>query len=122
MTYLSRQEIFTKAYLGLKSQGFQRSVKRNSNRCLYRANENMKCAIGWCISDENYDQEFDIKSEMDSSSIDTNPDILEAACIDSINLQFATELQIVHDVNRTPYEMEIGLERFADEYGLEIPE
>jgi len=45
-----KQEMFNAAYIDLAGQGFERSV--NGGICLYRGPNGTKCAIGYCLSDE----------------------------------------------------------------------
>ena len=53
-----KQAVFNRAYLGLKSQGFERSLAYLENEaedgCAYRSGDGKACAIGYCIPDEKY--------------------------------------------------------------------
>lgn len=50
-TRMSQQELFDKAVEGLASQGFKRSMT-DLGKCAYRGENNMKCAIGHLVTDE----------------------------------------------------------------------
>ncbi len=53
---MNQQELFTKAYLGIKKHGF--SFDSHANECRYRLSGNatdpIRCGIGHCILDELY--------------------------------------------------------------------
>lgn len=116
----TRQELFNTAYNGLKSQKFMKSIK--GPICRYRDDNGRKCAIGWCIPDDKYDITFD--EPVDASiniSIQTRPDIREAAGISWENVEFARQLQMRHDQAMSPEHMKKMLIEFAKSYELEVP-
>ena len=56
-TLTDKQEAFNAAWLGLKSQGFERSA--DGGLCMYRGPNGLKCALGWCIPDYMYAPEME---------------------------------------------------------------
>ncbi len=56
--YRTRQEIFNLAYTGLHGQGWRQSVNAEGG-CMYRGPVGLKCAIGHCIDDQDYDPEME---------------------------------------------------------------
>jgi hypothetical protein len=56
MRYMSKQEMFNRAWRGLTAQGFQISRDDNDDICVYRDEENnRKCAFGHVLPDADYD-------------------------------------------------------------------
>lgn len=113
-TFRTRQEIFDLAWNGLKAQGFERSLN-SSHTCAYRGENGMRCAIGFCIDDANYDEEL-----LEENSAQ-NPAVLDAARIDQADEAFADELQDMHDNAFTPEIMEERLRAFALRQNLKVP-
>jgi hypothetical protein len=109
-----RQEWFNKAWAGLKSQGFERSVNSNDT-CYYRGTEGRRCAIGWLMPDENYRPEFEGNA--------ATADIISACGINPTdsNMGWLCNLQSMHDGYHTPEEMVVALRRFAEQSGLVVP-
>ena len=54
---MTLQDVFNTAYIGLASQGFERSMLNDG--CAYRGAEGRKCAIGYCIPDEEYSPDME---------------------------------------------------------------
>lgn len=124
---MNYQEMFNKAYIGLASRGFERSMINGIiGRCLYRGFNGKKCAIGHCIPDELYDP------EMDKPASNTFlADILRSIGFIYPNqsdhggyrkrLDFAIALQSCHDKSKTPDAMKRRLHELATEHSLTIP-
>ena len=113
---LTKQEIFNKAYEGLRSQHFHKSEGAVDTFCMYRGPDGMKCAIGHLISDENYSVDLENKRVR-------NKMVRKAAEIpDHIDERFLQELQDCHDCSWDSLTMEGNLIRFAMRYNLRIPE
>lgn len=108
----TRQEIFNLAWNGLKAQGFKRSIMVGSDRCLYRSQNGLKCAIGHCIQDHSYHRDLEDAPYAD---------VLDAAEISSAEHDFTRYLQVCHDNSTRPKKMEQALRRFASEHSLTIP-
>lgn len=95
---MTPQEIFDKAVDGMLKQGEQ-SYDRDQG-CVYRHPSGLKCAVGHLISDDIYDPEMD--NRVGSTSI---REIVVAFPVlphwmrDNVDL--LTELQEVHDSNRS---------------------
>ena len=110
---LTEQEIFNKAFAGLRSQGFARSYESKSG-CLYRHGA-LRCAIGWCIPDENY------RVGLENCRAN-HPKVREAAEIPpDIYHWFLRDLQSCHDAAISQEEMEKNLRAFAISNSLTIP-
>lgn len=121
---MDRQAIFNKAYLGLKSQGFEKSGYKKGEGffCVYRSTDGKKCAIGHCIPDSEYDPCFE------NSSISVLDEILEYLGVTlgdphrkNPDISFLEELQLAHDKSDDADEMKSWLEGFAKKYDLTIP-
>lgn len=108
----TRQEVFDRAYIGLASQGFERSYEGVS--CLYRGPHGRRCAIGWNISDERYG------TDLEGLCADDEP-VLRAAGINRRSAGFAALLQASHDRADSPSHMRDLLEDVAERYHLTIP-
>ena len=119
---MTEQEIFTRVYLGLKSQGFERSMakmSRASSQCAYRGDNGLKCSIGHLLSDEEY------RLEMESKDVRGlfNEGLLPPRLRDHV--EFLSELQSIHDDEEDEDALdtiERRLGRVAKENGFSIPE
>jgi tRNA(Met) C34 N-acetyltransferase TmcA len=113
---LTKQEIFNKAYAGLKAQGFQRAVRDAGPLaiCQYRGRNGLKCAIGHLIPDENYCPTLEGKGA----------ELLvvrEAANIPlDVPISFLVDLQTCHDAGSSPEAMKRSLTVFSHQYNLKI--
>jgi hypothetical protein len=116
---LTKQEIFTKAYAGLKSQGFERSTGGRRGACMYRGENGMKCAVGWPIPDDKYDPTIEGTSACDMVVINGLEDHFDI-WTDSSNYDFIINLQECHDKGKTPAMMERNLRHFAKLHELKI--
>lgn len=112
---MSKQEIFDTVYLGLASQGFERSINLENDKCMYRDNEGRKCAAGWLIPDEDYDP------KMDTQGIVTRVDYFKEK-YDLDTLIFIGDLQRSHDCFDTSEKVKTSLIRKANNYDLTVPE
>ena len=109
----SPQEIFDVAYRGMRKQEFVRSATIDG-RCHYRSPDGkLKCAIGHCITDEEYEQ-LTFKLTPVSG-------LIHDLGYHSNSLSFLNELQQVHDDNTSPCVMKKEFKVFAKKYGLTIP-
>lgn len=138
---MNKQEIFNQVYLGLKSQGFQRSVSDNGDECMYRNADGLKCAIGHLMLDEEYHIDIEYSGLTYLFTVAENPpdthfypsagrysekcervkkffERLEVRSQE--DKDFLKELQSTHDYP-SPDGMKSCLERFAERNGLTIP-
>lgn len=112
------QQVFDKAYLGLKAQGFERSHENAT--CLYRGPDGKKCAIGHVIPDEHY------RPEMEGCSVL----YITRWCREALPVglrgmpaQLALyRLQRCHDQARDPEDMQRRLVHYAEDWELTVPE
>lgn len=121
---LTKQEILDIAVAGILAQGEPSrasSLKENPGpRCRYRLGEK-RCAIGWCIPDEQYQERFD-----DNASLQCVRDNVPS--LHNVSYDFLSELQACHDEacygGRDPENfIERFLnrcEQFAEQKGLEM--
>jgi hypothetical protein len=119
-----KQEFFTRAYLGLASQGFEQSMGEVS--CLYRGPGGRKCAIGWSITDEQYTRRMDENAGLDCwgiTRLGENLGWFEG--LDDHHAgqlsEFLRKLQHVHDSNLEPDAMQKTLERLARNENHVVP-
>ena len=108
------QEIFNKAYLGLASQGFQQAVD-SMGACQYLDDHGLRCAVGHCLSNPPRHSDFNVYS-----LIQNNPDA--AKDLAGVSFDFLADLQLCHDLGKTPVDMVELLKRFVARYYLTVPE
>ncbi len=112
---MNKQEAFNKIYLGLKSQGFQKSFNETIYRCQYRGPNGLKCAVGYLIPDEKYHESLEKLNPYDLIKVS----IIDFPMLDS---DFLVELQSIHDTSVCPEKLEAELKELATEENLTIPE
>lgn len=121
---MKRQEIFNKAYLGLKAQG--KPAKSKYGACYYSDNEGNKCAIGHLIADDTAKSwekcgysDTSITSMVQHQQNGVEPWMNE-------NIVFLSALQRRHDTIGNWDNPKTGFEAkfvtFAKEWNLEIPD
>jgi hypothetical protein len=111
---MTRQGIFDKAWTGLKAQGFMRSMRGKG--CAYRGAEGRRCAIGHCIPDAAYRDEWEGR-RYDAFAAIGLPRMYQ----DEHEFYWGVRLQGCHDSGRTPAGMEENLRDFARKHNLTIP-
>ena len=117
-TFTDHQEVFNTAYLGLKSQCFEKSYNPEGGVCQYHTTHGLKCAIGHCIPNELYDKNFEGKSAIIVQEILDH----KSSLFFHIEAGFLRKLQNCHDRAETPKDMQEKLKDFANQQGLTIPE
>lgn len=113
----TEQEIFDAAYMGLKSQGFEKSSDGAS--CFYADGQENHCAIGWaCVlskstmpREETSVQDFSFWESIG----EYKNDVLKSRQL------FLFYLQCAHDNAKSPAAMRSYLEEFAAEHNLTVP-
>jgi hypothetical protein len=108
---LSKQEMFNRAFLGLRSQNFEKCTDRNG-QCVYYW-KGKHCAWGWV--DQSLSNEFGSVTDLREHGVG------EAANLDFENLGFAIRLQQCHDGAFNSEAMKDNLLHFAETQGLEVP-
>lgn len=117
---MNRQEIFDKVFTGLRSQGFERSFNKRSQRCKYRGDNGMKCAVGHLIPDELYKERWD-KGGTVYYGLPSH--LWKKLDIDfSEDGSFIGKMQEIHDYNGFPDIMEKALRNLAIWNNLTVPE
>lgn len=112
---LTKQEMFNRAWTGLKAQGFTRAWTAETG-CVYAAPDGRRCAWG------HVDLSLTAEDEDDTSIPNLRAaGIGLAAELDGPGLTFALVLQDAHDVAYVPGHMETRLRALAGHYGLTIP-
>lgn len=121
MTVPTRQEMFNRAWLGLKEQGFERCVDKLGH-CVYtgerRGDVQYRCAWGHVDPDGTEGLEGSVEDlAVDGAGL--------AARLDQSGMMFAMALQAAHDLEtRGPSQLpplEVRLRDFARAYKLEVP-
>lgn len=112
---LTKQEMFNRAVVGLRSQGFERCVNAYSEP-LYCDSSGKHCAVGWIDTDLRADQSTWF---VDDLAIETKG-VLSHMTIDE--LEFARQLQWCHDEATTPAIMERRLKRLGERLKLTWPQ
>ena len=127
---LTYQQMFDRAFIGLRSQNFVPSYT-STDGCLYNGPNNTHCAWGWVVKDTGV-------NVYEGGSASANPCGL---LITSEDNTFANDLQAAHDYAAHPavrhswlkkpvgqkynykyQEMESNLRKFAAYHGLTVPE
>ena len=111
---MGKQEIFDKAWNGLKSQGFVESRDDERGICCYRGPGGLRCALGWCIPDERY------STNLENMSGDDRP-VIKAVGASPKLAGFLESLQGCHDYSTGPESMERNLRNFASDHELTVP-
>lgn len=117
----SRQEMFNRAYLGLKSQGFQRAHSL-ADGCLYLMDDGKRCAWGWVDPEGTVNQWGQPMVGSVTTLASRGCGIAAGLGLD--DMEFAMDLQEAHDrTDLWPADgrMAGALAKFAAKYGLTIP-
>lgn len=85
---MERQEIFDAVVDHLVKQGRRASTE---DSCLYRTDDGLKCAVGFLISDEEYQEEMEGKAVTELAGLEMLPKRLLP------EVHFLSELQSLHD-------------------------
>lgn len=136
---MNHQKMFDDVWNGLKSQNFNRSVEGKTGDCLYRGDNNMKCAAGHIIPDELYDSEMESISFFIGAWFDQVPKKIQLKLKEyfkekydiSFDDEFHSDwyeftnqvnvLQGIHDKSYFPQVMREKLEEYAADHQLIIP-
>ena len=113
MEPMTRQDMFNKAYIGLKDQNFEKAWDGASKGCMYRDKRGRKCAIGFLIPDFAYNHWFEGKRV---------EQIYEVLGFQDRDANFLNELQHCHDGAGDPADMRNRLRHFAMMNRLTVPE
>jgi hypothetical protein len=120
---MSKQKLFNKAYLGLKSQGFQLSSDKDG--CMYRSESGNRCSIGWCISDKKYSRSFEGNDVFGIPFAELFPRISEVflMCLQECHDNVASDLTMKRiQSTEVSQKIERNLIDFANSFGLTVPE
>jgi hypothetical protein len=113
---MNRIEVFNKVKQHLLTQNERSTVYINSDRCSYRGDNGMSCAIGILIPDELYNpcmegsNFYELLEGFPAVAIHLDLDGLE-------DVEFLAEIQNIHDGNR-PEKWPTRLSKFAEEHKL----
>jgi hypothetical protein len=130
---MTRQEMFTKVWLGLEAQGWKRSLRTSpaseaEGSCAYRGMNGAKCAAGHLIPDENYKPEMEGLRIM--HLVRHNP-LIFGEPLDTFEEHLAYKMQRAHDFFKVEVEdgsmknfedMKSAFEEIARIYKFTIPE
>ncbi len=112
MSIPSRQEMFDRAFVGLRSQGFKQAKARCGAKCAYLdVTTGFRCAWGWVDTALTYQVE-PVRSLSRGIATTLSP----------ADLNWAMELQDCHDSANSPGEMKRLLLSHAAFYDLTVPE
>lgn len=118
---MTKQEMLIKAVLGLRSQGFQRSITVRpdedgipSAHCVYQNPDGLRCAWGHV--------DLSLKDEECGVFTLYTLGVGIAATLSPEERHFASRLQKAHDTGVTPERMEFELRELASKNNLTFPE
>lgn len=106
--FKTREEIFQRAWEGLKSQGFVQAMKKadwGDTVCAYKTPDGLRCAIGWCMEDNAL-----IENQAGTVYL---PEVQQLAGIAPDDVDFARSLQSIHDETINPETMKQRIIGFA---------
>jgi len=130
------QDLFNRAYIGLRNQGFEQSIYKGS--CMYRDMAQRKCAVGHLIADDKEANFFDLIGSVNKCMSITyendNQDqairFMKAIGIEPMDAQspeaeaiqrFLDRMQKAHDHHGHPDQMKASLTELAQSNGLQVP-
>ena len=110
---MTNQEMFDKAWNGLKSQRFKRCIG-DGGQCVYNDGNGRHCAWGWV--DESLGDENCYVEDLARNGIGI------AGTLSASQLDFVVRLQICHDNAYDEFDMQNRLRNLAKEFYLIVPE
>ena len=105
MPSYTRQEAFDRAYLGLRSQGFDQATGTPQG-CVLLDSKGNRCAVGHLLEKPSLNQGF----------------TADSVALTQHDTHFYDSLVRAHDYGTTPTEMEQMLRQVAAEFNLEVPQ
>lgn len=113
---ITRQEMFNRAWNGLKAQGWVQCFDSDSMTCVYFDKETgRRCAWGH-VDPENTEDRLGGVGALHESNTGV------AAGLSGEDLGFAKRLQGTHDYHHDGVSMEDAMRALASQYGLSIPD
>ena len=111
---MTNQEAFDAVAKHLLTQMKPSVAENDSQSCLYRGPDGLKCAIGALIPDDQYRKEFEYQG------IDEIAQYVPA--LEGVSVHLLLELQLIHDDDDALH-WKYALIKFATEHGLsdEVP-
>lgn len=107
---MNAQEIFDKVATHLFTQG--RRAKNTEGKCVYRAPDGAKCAVGILIPDADYTENIEIAAASDAIAILAKHSPACAALLPHSDL--LEKLQTVHDEHNNWMDSEIMRDALSD--------
>lgn len=114
---MTKQEIFNTVVRGLAKQNWEQSID-HTGECQYRGPNNLRCAAGWLIPDDEYDISFEGK---EASTPEVSQCLANLGYSDE-QIRFIGDLQASHDVSCNGDKMRRAFKYFASNRGLLWPE
>lgn len=111
---LNRQEAFNKVYVGLLTQNCKSISKGGS--CVYRGQDNTKCAVGFLIPDDKYEPSMDEDATLWEVAKAAIPDYEES------DYGFISHFRNIHDSDDPVSTWKTKLTTMAVDNKLTIPE
>lgn len=113
---MTLQEMFDAAFIGLASQEFKKcKTDEGFAPCVLRGPNGLKCAAGWLIPDEDWDE------ESNATPADFHPYFTNKERFSESELKFIVKLQKAHDNSAGAKSMRNLMILVADEYKLTVP-
>lgn len=102
----SAQGVFDQVKAHLLNQMEQSKIP---TKCLYRGPEDMKCAAGCLMSDEEYESAFERNGDWNA--------LVAKGCVPATHKKLIKSLQIVHDFSNPVFWVD-ELKQVAEQYNL----
>lgn len=122
---IDRQAFINKAVEGMAKQDFALSWAEEFSYPMYRNDNGTRCVIGATMPDEVYHPGFEDKAVQDVVSLLSEEEIRTWFGVDSLtseDFRFLCDLQLVHDLAKSPENFKYRLQNFIQSYSLEMPE
>jgi len=120
MNIENMQLVFDKATKGIIGQG-KKSKNATTGECMYRCG-NLRCAIGFLITDANYSDTLETKAFYEKEVVKAVEDSLGTSSFTDSEIAFLDRLQLIHDNTSDNstfiYEFKKRATQLANEFNL----
>lgn len=125
---LTAQQVFDAALFGIRAQGYVPSKHPDTETCMYRSPDGLKCGVGHAIPDDVYDPRLDIDDDGVGTAVlellNRNRQYTARLrrLFSKLNPDLLVELQVAHDGDlarsASAATWEASMQEIARDYGL----